>query len=227
MGDHFVSLLKRPDGRIEEVPAGTYAIRQNGKAVVTTSFSWPMASFESNRITEIAARLREIHDGRVVSFDPRKPFHVFTATNDRGGVIEGSVELRSAPAESGDQPAVFLAIESTRTWPNMLMAFLRVSGSFGYTLQGIGLSGNGTESDTHTSISRDGAGNSSCRWNLPPGFSTAESEAIARQLEALKASTPNGLRVAPDERVPVFAVTNQAGTVFRGYFKLSGAGGSK
>ena len=186
-----------------------------------------MALFESNRITEIAAGLREMHDGRVVVIEPRMPFHVFTATNDRGGVIEGSVELRTIPATSSDKPAVFLSVESTHTWPTMVVGYLQVSGSFGYTLQGIGLYGNGAEVDTHTSVSRDGAGNSSCRWNLPPGFSTAEAETIARQLEAIKASAPNGLRVAPGERVPAFSVTNQAGTVFRGYFDLVRTGGLK
>ncbi len=217
-GDYLITLLKHPDGRVDQTPAGNYAIRQNGKAVTTKSFSWPMARFESNRVTDIAAKIRGEIDGTVVFIKPHEPLEIFTATNDRGGVIQGSIELRT---EASDKTGFSFSVLSTHTWPQMLIAYLKVSGSLGYVLQGIGLYGSGVEVDTHTSISRDGAGNSSCRWNLPPGFTKAEADEIALQLEATKNSAPNGLRIEPGQRVPVFALTNHAGTVFRGYFELS------
>ena len=220
LGDYLVSLLKRPDGRVEERPAGTYGIRSDGKTAVTTSFYWPMASFESGHIAEIAAGLREKIDGSVVRLPPRQPLSIFTVTNDRGGVIEGSIELRPRSLAPEDKPVISMSIRSITTWPNMLSAYLQINGPLGYAPQGAGVYGDGSEVDTHTSISRNSPANSSCRWNLPPGFSITDADAIARQLETIKVSHPNGLRIAPGDRVPVFALTNRLGTVFRGYFEL-------
>jgi hypothetical protein len=57
-------------------------------------------------------------------------------------------------------------------------------------------------------------------WYYPRDFSQTDLEEVARQLRVAKDTHPNGISIRRGERVPMFSVTNHAGTIFRGYFEL-------
>ncbi len=224
-GDYLVGLVQRPDGRVEELHASTtlYAGKQGVRPL--THIIWQMSQFESNRVLEIAATVKAAMDGRVIDLIPNKTIPVFRATNQHGGVTAGFIALRSqnVPA-SGIAPASVSILEVPQSWVFFLSVKLRISAPAGYMPHAVGLLGEDAL-ETHTSMMGDGS-QSSCFWYFPLEWSKSDLQEVVHQLADARSSS-RIFRIAPGERVPVFAVTNQAGATFRGYFELSTIPGTK
>ena len=229
VGDYVVGLLRRPDGRMEELPASTTVYAGAGRTRVLRHLLWPMNQFETNRVRDISAGMRASLDGRVVELVPDRPVPVFQATNDRGGVTEGFIALRRQSRPTADLPPVSISVvEVSPHWgPYFLTAKLRISAPMGYMPNAVGVLGDGSELETHTSMTGAAGVDAGCYWYYPREFVAADIKEITRQLEAIKVASPNGIRIPPGERVPMFSVTNQAGIIFRGYFELPMTSGAK
>jgi hypothetical protein len=228
IGEHLVGLLQKPDGGVEEYPAITTFHRSGERARVNRHVIWPMANFESNLVREVSADLRADFDGRVVELarDVRSP--VFRAGNEHSGVSEGFLSLRSHELPASNLPPVSVSIvEVPKFWSSFLWVKIRVSAPPGFLPYATGHLGDGIETETTTSIWGHRAPNSQCSWRLPDDFSRGDGEEIVRQLNAAKASHPNGISVPPGGRVQVFSVTNQTGTTLRGSFELPALSESK
>ncbi len=230
LGDYLVGLLKRPDGRVEELPATMNIYAGSGRTRVRTMkhVLWPLSQFESNRVREVAAEMRARVDGRVIELVPDGRAPVFRATNDYGNMTEGFVALRSQRFSATDLPPVSVSIVSVpQHWGPFLSVSLRISAPPGYLPNAVGVLGDGTELETSTSINAGGLVGASCYWYYPQEFQPGDIKEITRQLESTKVTSPNGIRILPGQRVPMFSVTNQAGIVFRGYFELPAIAGTK
>jgi len=216
-GEYLVGLLQRPDGRVEELPASTalFAGKQGTRSLI--HIIWQMSLFDSNRVLEIAAGVKSAFDGRLVDFTPDKSVPVFRATNQQGGVAEGFIVLRSQNAPpSTISPVSISILEVPQAWPYFISTKLRISAPAGYMPQAVGLLGE-DPLETHTSRTGDGRTEGHCLWYFPQEFSKNDVEEVVRQIATARSTD---FRVTPGERVPVFAVTNQAGAAFRGYFEL-------
>jgi hypothetical protein len=229
VGDYVVGLLRRPDGRMEELPASTTVYAGAGRTRVLRHLLWSMNQFETNRVRDISAGMRASLDGRVVELVPDRPVPVFQATNDRGGVTEGFIALRRQSRPAADLPPVSISVvEVSPHWgPYFLTAKLRISAPMGYMPNAVGVRGDGSELETHTSMTGTSGVDAGCYWYYPREFTTSDIKEVTSQLEAIKVSSPNGIRIPPGERVPMFSVTNQAGFIFRGYFELPMTSGAK
>lgn len=186
---------------------------------------WSMSQFNSNRVREFAADLKSAMDGRVIELLPDQKVPVFSVTNDQGGTVSGFVALRSHALPATDEPAATITVtEASVASQFFLSASLRITAPPGYLPNAVGLMGDGSELNTHTSIFGGrmvgASARDSCYWYYPKNFQTSDVQEIVRQILAIKVTHPNGIKIRPGERVPVFAVTNQAGTIFRGFFEL-------
>lgn len=221
VGDYLVGLLQRADGQIEEHPATTIIYSGWGRTREMRHILWSMGQFGSNRVREFAAGMRASLDGRVVELTSGRRVPVFSVTNDQGGTVAGFLILRShrLPA-TGPTPVSVSIVDVPQHWVHFLSVKLRVSAPPGYMPLAVGLMGDGSPLETHTSISGDGKSDAGCYWYLPPEFAADDVQEVIRQLVATKVTSPNGIVVPSDQRVPVFSVTNKAGVIFRGYFEM-------
>jgi len=231
-GDHLVGLLHRPDGRMEEIQSATTIYAGSRRLRVMRHLIWPMTLFESNRVRGILEEMRAAVDGQVVQLKPDERARVFQATNDHGYRTEGFVALRSQTLSVTGLPPAYVSIADTpqNYWPHFLSVKLKVSAQPGSLLYAVGLSGDGMALETSTSIMRRSTrawAGDSCYWYYPRDFQAEDIGEIIRQLESTKATSPNGIQILPGQRVPVFAVTNQAGAIFRGYFERPMTAGKK
>jgi tRNA A-37 threonylcarbamoyl transferase component Bud32 len=218
-GDYLVGLLQRPDGRVDEQTAVTSISAEPGGTRSMKHLLWTMSSFETNRVREIIANMRSSLDGRVVELKPRERWRVFQATNEQGAITEGFIALRSDALNATNVPSVTVSIVEVPKYfgPFFMSVKLRVSAPPGYLPHGVGLLGDGSLLETRTSIGWSG---DFCSWYFPREFGAQDSQELGRQLEATKASFPNGIKILPGQRAPMFSVTNQAGTIFHGFFEL-------
>jgi hypothetical protein len=215
-GEYLVALVQRPDGRLEELRACTSIFAEKQGVRSLNQIIWQMTLIDSNRVLEIAADVKSFFDGRVVDLTRDISFPVFRATNQHGGVTAGFIALRSQNVPASEiSPASISILEVPSSWPFFISTKLRISATAGYMPHAVGLLGEDAL-ETHTSMMGDGR-DAGCSWYFPQEFSKSDVQEVVRQIGA--ARTTN-FRVAPGERVPVFAVTNQAGAAFRGYFEL-------
>ena len=232
VGDYLVGLFERPDGRVEEKPAVVNISRGFGRGGTMHHILWTMNQFESNDVRNILGEMRSKLDGRLIELRPGERSPVFRATNNAGAVTEGFIALRSQNSPASDLPPVTVSIaEVPQNWGMFLSVKIRVSAPPGYYPRAVGMLEDGSEAETHTTIMGNGRGNSwsgdLCMWYFPSEFEKSDVQEIVHQLELTKVTAPNGIRIPPGQRVPMFSVTNKAGTIFRGYFELPMASRTK
>jgi tRNA A-37 threonylcarbamoyl transferase component Bud32 len=225
MGDYLVGVLQRPDGRVEEKPAVMTIYAGPGRTRVMQHLLWSMSLLESNHVREIVAEMRAALDERVIELAPGGHSPVFQAKNARGAVTKGFIALRSQNLPAADLPPVTVSVADVpQNWGPFLSVKLRVSAPPGYYPNAVGLLDDGSRLETHTSIMGGGRGSEwsgdSCLWYFPHEFQKSDVQEIVRQLDLTKVTSPNGIKISPGQRVPMFSVTNKTGTVFRGYFEL-------
>ncbi len=218
-GDYLVGLMQRADGRLDERAAVTSISSGPEGTRAMKHLLWQMSTFETNHVREIIANMKMNLDGRVVELKRDERKRVFQATNDHGDVTQGFVALRSDGLNATNAPPVLISIvDVPKFWgPFFLTVQLRISAPRGSLPHGIGVLGDGSLLETRTSIGWSG---NSCSWYYPREFSQKDLQEVGRQLEAAKVTSPNGVRILPGQRVPMFSVTNQTGTIFRGFFEL-------
>jgi predicted Ser/Thr protein kinase len=219
VGEYLIGLMQRPDGRVDELPAVTSISTGQGRTGVMNHILWNLSMFESNRVRGLVAEMRRTLDGRIAELAPGERWRVFQLTNEQGRVTQGFLALRSDHFSGTNAPAVTVSVADVPKsfGPFFFDVKLRVTAPRGYLPHGIGMLGDGSSLETRTMIGWSG---DFCSWYYPREFGQQELQEASRQLEAQKADFPNGITILPGQRVPMFSVTNQTGTIFRGYFEL-------
>jgi hypothetical protein len=230
-GEHLVGLMRRPDGRMEEIMPSTTIYAGGRHPRTTRHIIWPLNTVESNRVRVLERNMRASVDGKVVDLGKDSPFSVFALTNQRGDATEGLIALRGEPDGDGTiHPARVSIHEVPKHFgPFFLTVKIRVAAPPGLLPYAVGELGDGSSGETSTSIqdgNRSGSAwsGSMCLWYYPPEFARNDLEEVIRQLDVTRQANPNGISLLPGKRVPVFSVTNRTGTIFRGFFELPSMG---
>lgn len=235
-GDYLVGLMDRPDGQVDDVLPSTTIYSGGRRPRVTRHVIWSLSKFDTNLVRATDAEMRRTLDGRVIELVIGKDIPVFAITNSQGSATRGRLAVRRKSDDLEEPKPVSVALFETPTnrafGPFFLNVKIRVSAPLGLLPYAVGELGDGSQPEAHTSIQPRDRGNSSwngshCYWYYPPAFGNDALQEVVRQLNAAGAANPNGFQILPGKRVPVFAVTNQAGIIFRGYFALPSIGDSR
>jgi tRNA A-37 threonylcarbamoyl transferase component Bud32 len=226
-GETLVAMRKGPDGGMEDAFSSIGTSRRRNGVQTFCSFSWRFPdSFNADDIEAACAQLRESKIGRPVKLTVDEPLELFSVTNKFGGVLNGYLEFRqSSPEPLADSAKSGERIQATIwlkpfPYPNPIVSYSATVPA-GYVLQAAESGPDTIEAMAHTikSHSRSVMEYTSS-WHLPFSFTAEDRKNAHDQLERLAAS--NSIQVFLGEPREVFAVTNKAGAVYRGFFELVG-----
>ncbi len=224
-GETLVALTTLPDGRTVEDGNTSFFIHRRADSVGTSSyFGWSLPdSFSLKDFEAAATQLRQNTIGRPIELPPGKPIELFAVTNEFGGIVRGLLRFeRSAPGAASASAGSGTNVEATvrlRPYGGGLLAFYTASVPRGYFLEASDNSSELGDGEASTSINNGPAACNSS-WRPPSSFPyELQREAVA-QLQRLAEEGP--LQVVYGQPRQVFAITNQGGEVYRGFFELVG-----
>jgi serine/threonine protein kinase len=223
-GETLVGMTQMLDGQIVD-NADSFFINRRADHIQTSShFSWRLPeSFSPDDYEAAAAQIRQNQTGRPLKLVAGKPLELFSVTNESAGVVRGFIrferfvpEAASAAAEAG---ANVQATVRMRPYGGGLLAFYTASVPPGYFLEAADNSSELGGGGASTSINSGPSGNSSS-WSVPPSFTYEQQREAVAQLQRLAEKGP--FQVAYGKPFQVFAITNSAEEVYKGYFELVG-----
>jgi len=226
----LVPILERPDGRREMGQFITHFARENNRTQerATAIWSWEKdGSYPGEEAHRIETLLEENVVGRPLTLVAGQPLHLFSLTNRVGGVLRCHLDYQPDFAENAyrstesDQAMVRVeqGIVSSGS-SSTLILFLQPSIPPGHSLQPLADGTIGTFGHSERTISLSSSRPSfTCNWRFPASFTSNDVFSAQAQCEKLRQSPPFAVRSGG--RQLLFAVTNQAGEIHRGYLELT------
>jgi serine/threonine protein kinase len=222
-GETLVTLTELPDGRMETNPAGLYIIHRPDGTRVVPSFRWSLPEyFGAHEDESVVLQLRRNIAKGPILLNPGEPLRLFSVTNQFGDALSGYLEFRRFEARPpGDSTGPEARIHGSVTLKppiSFLLSRVWFSASVppGYIIQATA-SPSRLES---TSFNSKDLAWCYASWSSPEAFHGTLLKDTTRQLEQLAKQGP--IQVYLGEPRQVFAVTNEAGEVYRGFFELVG-----
>jgi hypothetical protein len=216
-GEVLQGKQRLPDGRILDISPFLAITRSQGSFGTTCGFTWVFTGAFGDAEAEAAvAQIRETKSERPVSLTAGQPLELFSVTNRYGGVFAGSVEFELSmphPPEAGKKVEAMIHL---RPYVGLL-AFYTAVVPPGYLLEATDNSTNFGEGRAFTEY---GGPDVNSSWSPPRSFSYEEQQAASVQLQQLAKQGP--FPVIFGEPHQVFAITNKAGEIYKGFFELVG-----
>lgn len=225
----LVPIFERPDGSREMGQFLTHFSRDNNRTQERATAVWRWAgdgSYPPEEAKRIETLLEENFVGRPLTLVAGQPLHLFSLANRAGGVLRCHLDYQPDFAENAyrstesDQAMVRVeqGIVSSGSRSTLIL-FLKPSIPPGHSLQPICNGTIGTSGSTERTISQSsGYASFTCNWSFPASFTSNDVFAAQAQCDTLRQSPP--FPIPSGGRQLLFAVTNQAGEVHRGYLEL-------
>lgn len=226
-GETLVAAIKHPDGRMVDAHSSIGTSRRRNSVETYCGFNWRFPdSFNADDIEEACAQLQQNKTGRPLRLTVGEPLELFSVTNKFGGVLNGYLEFRlSLPEPPADSAKSGERIQATIwlqpfPYPNPIVSF-SATVPVGYVLQAADSGPDASENLSHTMTSNSRSIiEYTSSWFFPFSFTEEDKRNAHEQLERLAAGS--SIQVFLGEPREVFAVTNKAGAVYRGFFELVG-----
>jgi serine/threonine protein kinase len=222
-GETVAAVVKLPDGKLEDAMVQTMTIRGNSGRRVTTAFSWQLPNSFDLEALHAAKLLAQKNSAleKSILLEVGRSISLFAATNRAGGAIEAFlmfVPMEHPPRPSSMSTEALMHFNMATNINHMVLGYFDPTAPFGSILEAVAVISGRVEADAHTSIAHSAnykAGN--CRYDFPSEFTAKEMASAVEQINALK----RGFTIiAPDTRVRLFSVTNNAGATYEGFFEL-------